>query len=508
VPTWSLPSDPSLVQLRKLARELQQRLRSGDPAALETGRQHYPDADLSKPALHVAQVIVARGFGFSSWPALVRHVETVQDLSRAPDLDRPVDDLAADDPAERFLRHAVLRYSQDDGPERWAVAGALLSEHPSISEWSIYAASATGNHAAVQRFLAIDRTLANRKGGPFGWEPLLYLTYARHDADISVGDVLTTAGLLLQAGADPNAGYLWHGAPTPFTALTGAFGSGEHGPNKQPPHPHWEKLARLLLEAGADPNDGQALYNCMFGPGDDHLELLFAFGLGSGDGGPWHRRFPKTTGDPAALLRHQLAWAVIHGMEDRIRLLAQHGVDVAAPLGGPLAIAGSVTPAELALTSGRPAIAALLVELGAPAQELDPGVRLAGALLSGDTPTVTALTIEFPHLLASLRIERPSLVLRAAAAGSMPGVRLLLECGFDVNAYGRQDVPVEQEWETALHYAAGEGDLELARVLLDAGADPNLLDNRFQSTPLGWAEFFERPQMADLLRRVTGPPVL
>ena len=97
------------------------------------------------------------------------------------------------------------------------------------------------------------------------------------------------ARLLLDAGADPNAGYLWHGLPTPFTALTGAFGEGELGPVRQPRHPHSLALARLLLEAGADPNDGQALYNRMFEPGNDHLELLLEFGLGTGDGGPWRR---------------------------------------------------------------------------------------------------------------------------------------------------------------------------------------------------------------------------
>ena len=72
--------------------------------------------------------------------------------------------------------------------------------------------------------------------------------------------------------------------------LTGVFGQGELGPVRQPRHPHSLALARLLLEAGANPNDGQALYNRMFEPDNDHLELLFEFGLGAGDGGPWKAR--------------------------------------------------------------------------------------------------------------------------------------------------------------------------------------------------------------------------
>ena len=83
--------------------------------------------------------------------------------------------------------------------------------------------------------------------------------------------------------------------------LTGVFGEGELGPVRQPRHPHSLALGRLLLEAGADPNDGQALYNRMFEPGNDHLELLFEFGLGTGDGGPWRRRLGAALDTPAEM---------------------------------------------------------------------------------------------------------------------------------------------------------------------------------------------------------------
>ena len=113
--------------------------------------------------------------------------------------------------------------------------------------------------------------------------------------------------MLLGAGADPNAGYLWEGLVPPFTALTGVFGSGEGG---QPPHPQWPTLARMLLSAGADPNDSQTIYNWGLGGlnGDDTavLELLIEFGFGRGDGGPW-RRLGDAYPTPAQMMAEELA---------------------------------------------------------------------------------------------------------------------------------------------------------------------------------------------------------
>ena len=51
--------------------------------------------------------------------------------------------------------------------------------------------------------------------------------------------------------------------------------------------------------------DRQALYNRMFGGDDDHLVLLFEFGLGSDDGDPWRgsaRRRDRSTGAAARAL--------------------------------------------------------------------------------------------------------------------------------------------------------------------------------------------------------------
>jgi ankyrin repeat protein len=37
-------------------------------------------------------------------------------------------------------------------------------------------------------------------------------------------------------------------------------------------------------------------------------------------------------------------------------------------------------------------------------------------------------------------------------------------------------------------------------MLLDAGADPNICDDKYDATALGWAHFFDREDFAKLLR--------
>ena len=468
VPTAELPEQPSLEQLRKQAKDLR---------------------DRSGVRLWEAQLTVARGYGFPSWARLKRHVEVLTRYSRFPER------AAAETNADTFLRLACLSY-YDDEPGRWEQARRLLERDPGIAEGNVHVAAATADAGALRRVLAADPGAAAREGGPFRWEPLCYLAYARHDPGISLAAALETARLLLDAEADPNAGYLWHGQTTPFTVLTGVFGEGELGPVRQPRHPHSQALARLLLEAGADPNDGQALYNRMFEPGNDHLELLFEFGLGTGDGGPWRRRLGDATDSPAEMLRGQLAWAITHGMTERVGLLVEHGVDVTAPLDG-------VTVTSMAATTGHADLVDYLVAHGAPPPDLVPADAFTAAVLAADTARLEQLLADNPGLAAQMRAARPALITWAAAIGNALAVEILAGLGFDVNAKGRTDVPSDQPWQTALHQAAGDGNLELAQTLLRLGADPDIRDERFDSTPLGWARHSGQQALIELLEPIT-----
>ena len=57
---------------------------------------------------------------------------------------------------------------------------------------------------------------------------------------------------------------------------------------------------------------------------------------------------------------------------------------------------------------------------------------------------------------------------------------------------------------TALHMTTESDAIDIARMLLDAGADPNVRDDKFNATALGWAEFFGRADLAELIRAKGG----
>jgi ankyrin repeat protein len=239
----------------------------------------------------------------------------------------------------------------------------------------------------------------------------------------------------------------------------------------------------------------------MFEPGNDHLELLFEYGLGQGDGGPWKARMGDALDTPEQIVRGQLHWAVTHGMAERVRLLVERGVDIVSPFGG-----DELTPAGRAATTGHPELVRYLVEQGAPAPDLRPEERFVAAALTADRATVADLSAAHPGLADAVREARPALIVWAAAQGQPGSVELLAGLGFDVNAKGRSDVPAADPWQTALHVAAMQGRLDLARSLLRLGADPDIRDHRFDSTPLGWARYFGQEQLAELLEPLTALP--
>jgi len=123
-PTRRLTEQPSLEQLRKQAKELLQEFRSGALGAVAEVNRFERIRDKSSFALNDAQRVIARAYGFASWPKLKafvdganirRFAEAVQagDLTQVRMLLASRPELVATDRAEndehRGLHYAVLR---------------------------------------------------------------------------------------------------------------------------------------------------------------------------------------------------------------------------------------------------------------------------------------------------------------------------------------------------------------------------------------------------------------
>ncbi len=53
---------------------------------------------------------------------------------------------------------------------------------------------------------------------------------------------------------------------------------------------------------------------------------------------------------------------------------------------------------------------------------------------------------------------------------------------------------------TPLHLAAWGNHAEVARLLMNAGADPTIKDSKHDSEAVGWAEFFHHPEIVQVLK--------
>ena len=126
-PTRTLPPRPSLTQLRKQAKELLNSCRAVEDAAVAEVTRFERNSDPANFALADAQRVLARSYGFSSWPALKNHVEGVNfqaliaaaeagDQAAVRRLEKARLDVFIPHPAEfcdSALRRAVLRRDEE-----------------------------------------------------------------------------------------------------------------------------------------------------------------------------------------------------------------------------------------------------------------------------------------------------------------------------------------------------------------------------------------------------------
>src|SRR5436190_7696504 len=122
-PTGAMRETPDINQLKRQARELLEAYRAQSPGAIIEVGAHHRTATPETFALHDAQLVLARSYGFPSWPKMKAYVAGITlgrlvDAIRAGDLNtvrsmvRVRPELVHMDVAEhdehRALHHAVL----------------------------------------------------------------------------------------------------------------------------------------------------------------------------------------------------------------------------------------------------------------------------------------------------------------------------------------------------------------------------------------------------------------
>jgi ankyrin repeat protein len=482
-----LPARPSLEHLKNEAKQRLKALRKGSPQA----------------KLAAAQLALARDYGFASWRQLKAHVDKVDparsdrkkvfDAARAGDV--PTVRRAPEDGFDPGWTDEDGRTLHQIGKADGNTAMELLARDFQERETrpaqvveaidAILAAAESGRADELGRLLDAHPELIDARGGNFWGRTALHMAAWRNRQ--------ACVRLLLERGADVRIRDYGDNAYALHFAADGAD----------------LEVVRMLVEAGSD----------VVGEGDDHQVGVLG----------WATCFRRVREDVAAYLL---------GKGAKLDLWSAIALDRVDDVRGFVARDPSLlhaqmsrnehhrTPLHHAAATNRPRIVQLLIELGD-----DPNATDA----SGATPLTTAAqenaeasivamlqragaTIDFVAALHLRRYDLAEAMLQddpsrigpdgrdtillhlAASRKDAESVRWLIAHGVDVNAK-------RVLWDcnsTALHVTAENGAVEIARMLLDAGADPDIRDDKYDATVLGWAEFCGQDEVAKLVRERGG----
>ncbi|MEV4311658.1 ankyrin repeat domain-containing protein [Actinocrispum sp. NPDC049592] len=380
--------------------------------------------------LAAAQLRIAREHGFASWPKLKAAVESAL--------------------MDRAARAAALVEASMTG--RTGRAARLLAEDPGVAHFDVRTAAVLGDIEYV------------RAAGPSALDDLLRVVTHSHwhriDPDRAPG-MLDVARFLLDEGADPNSG----------EALYGASGIANN-----------PAMTELLLQRGADPNDGESLYHSAYHAPDHRcLRLLLAHGarvdgsnaigsmLDTGDV-EGLRLLLEAGGTPSAAMAGGVLQHAIRRecTPATLETLLSAGADPDFQDCHPF------TPIRLAVRLGRLDLVEVLLRHGATDDSTDAD-RFVGACARADRAAAERLRVPLePH--------DEGMIVFAAEYERVEPIELMLDMGFPVNAVRPSD------GATALHVAAYSGQPELVSLLLARGADLDVVDTRYGSTPRQWAE--------------------
>jgi len=462
----SIPNRPNLEFDRKQAKTLFESLKAAAPEALRRFTEHHPAGIPANRKLTDAQLVIAREYGFPSWPAWKAFVET-------RGLDRKKQ-------AEIALR-AVC--SNDI-----ARARVLLKADQELAREDFHLACACGEIEAVNTFLNHDPSLATKPGGINAWEPIQYACFSRWlrcDPERTAG-IIAVVRRLLDLGANPNAFHMitWMEEPWKETVLFAASGIANN-----------PELTRMLLAAGADVNEGlsepdpndpkkspwgtEVLYHTSEFRDTTCLKLIL-------DARPY-----------AHCVSYCMARALDFENPEAVTLFLAHGADPnlrfkghenrthlhravkagrSAAIITALLVAGAdasakddlgLTPYQYAVRYGFEDIQHLLEKSGP--KEATAEDRALGRIMQGHAPKDLAHSIH------------PDLLCDAARRNDTRAITRLLDAGADINA-----PDIGQYGTPPLHWAAWRGQFEALRLLVGRGADIHLT-NLYGGAALGTA---------------------
>jgi ankyrin repeat protein len=383
--TRILRAKPDLAQLKRQARELLAAFVSGKPAAIAEVNSHFQGAKRDAFALHDAQLVLARAYGFPSWPKLKAFVDgvTVQRFAEAAG----TGDLA------------TVRRMTSTRPELVHLDVAASDEHQALHHAVI------GRHPDVVRFLM------------------------RHGADARKGiypqrDATSALTMAIERG---------------YTEIEGIIREEEARRAVLPPAVGVPGIE--ALRAAFQRDDEDAVIASLTA----HPELTRA----------GNQRGRTALHWAAGLLWERLAaWLIGHGADVNER--ATNGDT-------PLDVIGSERDLSGPDTAG---VAARLVRM-LRARGATPTAK--GAVAAGD-----ADWLRREHAVGRL-LNQTGLASQAVSANRPDMLALLLELGYDADEAGlvgglEETVPT---WGDPLRSAAIRGSLEMVRILLAHGANPN-----------------------------------
>ena len=484
----TLPARPDLDWLRKTAKQ-----------RLKEFRKTRPDAKL-----HEAQLVVAREYGFASWRALKARIDALNPAAaersrvfaaaRAGDVATVRAAFAAgfDPYAMDEDGRTVHQIAKEERFEDLELLARQVHERETRPQNIVQAlagiidAASKGDAGALRERLDADPDLIDALGGR-GFQKATALHLA------ALKDRHACLRLLIERGADVSVRDFPNNAtPLHFAAMRGDL-----------------ETVRILVEAGADPN----------AENDDY---------GVGVLG-WATCFQHVREDVAAYLlahgaRLNLWTAIALDRGEVVRdLVAREPALLNARMTRNLR---RRTPLHHAAAKSRPAMVQLLLELGADPSAADAtgATALTTAAQDNADPAIATLLLKAGaplDLLTAINLHRfdaAETMLRedparigphgrdtialhlAVARKNIPTIRWLIAHGVDVNAKRLM-------WDcnhTALHMCIEYGAIDIARLLLGAGADPNIRDDKYAATALGWAAFFGREDFAALIRERGG----